>query len=49
MNVLTEEGIKIYRENFEEFGLKCGDNYISSYETGLLMIMSINMIFDSHV
>ena len=47
--MLTEEGMRIYGENHTEFGLLCGDHYISSYKTGVLMIMSINLKFDSHV
>jgi len=44
-DALTEHGLDIYHNDYRNFGLKCGDNYITTYKEGSLLLMSIVIEF----
>jgi len=44
-DALTENGLDIYNNDYQNFGLKCGDNYVTSYKEGSLLLMSIVIEF----
>lgn len=47
MDALTPEARDIYEKDSENFGLLCGDNYISSYKEGALYAYSVQLDFES--
>jgi len=47
MDALTLEAREIYEKDNENFGLHCGDNYISSYQEGALYAFSVQAAFES--
>lgn len=48
--VLNATGKSAYStpENRKLFGITCGDSYVDSYDVGALLIMSMNINFNSH-
>lgn len=48
LNTLTAVGQDFYKNDFKNFGIMCGDNYVSSYKEGALLIMSLNINFSSN-
>ena len=46
-NALTDEALEIYSNDHENFGVVCGDNFISSYKEGALYMFSIVTEFAS--
>jgi len=47
LEALTDEAREIYENDAENFGLRCGDNYISSYKEGALYMYSLVAEFES--
>ncbi|MCT4635259.1 MAG: hypothetical protein N4A31_03300 [Rickettsiales bacterium] len=47
--ILTDEGKTLYNNgNNIYFGIECGDNFISSYKEGAMLLMSIKLAFYTH-
>ena len=47
---LNADGTAVHTGMFKKrFGLLCGDQYISSYETGGLLLMSLNLEFANYL
>ena len=48
-DALTDTGKSIYTSNYSDFGIQCGDDYVSFYEEGGLLLMSLVLDLDSPV
>jgi hypothetical protein len=48
LNALSVSGQDFYKNDFANFGILCGDNYIASYKEGALLAMSLNINFKSN-
>ncbi len=48
LNALTSVGQDFYQNDYKNFGLMCGDNFVASYEEGALLAMSLNINFSSN-
>lgn len=48
INSLTESGREIYEKYHELFGIKCGDYFLSSFERGAILVVSLNLEFSSN-
>ena len=42
-NPLTAEGQEIYDNDHANFGVECGDNYITQYREGLMLLYGIKL------
>jgi len=47
MDALTKEGLDIYYSSFQNFGIDCGDNYITSYKEGVLLLHGVVVEFET--
>lgn len=47
LDALTEKGKEVYQNNHTYFGVKCGDNYLTEYRYGAMLLSSITLEFDS--
>jgi len=49
VDALTKEGFDNYNYNydFKNFGIKCGDNYITSYKEGSLLLFGVVIEFET--
>lgn len=43
---LTEDGLEVYQNNFEDFGIVCGDKFIESIEEIALFVINVKFVFD---
>ena len=48
-DALNDYGKQIYTQHKDLFSKKCGDQYISKYQDGGLLLMSIVLNFDSEI
>lgn len=48
-NILTPHGIDIYKNANRYFNILCGDDFISSFQQGAMLLMGINIRFTSHL
>ena len=46
---LNTDGKKLYTNNRTQFGILCGDHYVSKYQTGGLLLMSLNIEFSNYL
>ncbi|MCP4473527.1 MAG: hypothetical protein GY821_02945 [Gammaproteobacteria bacterium] len=44
---LNDNGKKNYQDNYNYFGLYCGDKYVSAYQEGVMLVMALNLKFNS--
>ena len=49
INLLTDLGLKIYKENKKEFRLICGDRLIDSYSYGIALLVNVKINFGNPI
>ena len=49
MDALSDYGKDVYQEPglFKEFGIQCGDYYITSYQQGAMLVFGLKLEFES--
>lgn len=47
--ILNQQGKKIYKEAYPFFGILCGDEYLSAYQQGAMLVLGININFSNFI